>query len=176
VHNSAASTEEAEVVGRLVADLLIDGRWRDSDGVVRRLVAADVLILTPYNAQVHLLRQRLTGVGHPDVRVGTVDKLQGQEAAVVLYSTASSSVEDAPRGTEFLYSLNRFNVAVSRARAVMAVVASPTLLAPHVGRPDQLRLVNALCRFVELCPPTQHMSSANIPEPRDRDPVADDVR
>ena len=69
---------------------------------------------------------------------------------MVLYSTASSSVEDAPRGTEFLYSLNRFNVAVSRARAVVAVVASPALLTPPVTRPDQLKLVNALCRFAEL--------------------------
>jgi uncharacterized protein len=162
-HNSAASTEEAEVVARLVTELLTGGSWRDADGVVRRLVAADVLILTPYNAQVHRLRQRLTDAGHPDVRVGTVDKLQGQEAAVVVYSTASSSVDDAPRGTEFLYSLNRFNVAVSRARAVMAVVASPTLLAPHVDRPDQLRLVNALCRFVELCTPAESAFGTKSP-------------
>lgn len=62
---------------------------------------------------------------------------------------ASSSAEDAPRDLEFLYSLNRFNVAVSRARAVMAVVCSPTLLTPVVTKPKHLRLVNALCRFVE---------------------------
>ncbi|PZS16755.1 MAG: hypothetical protein DLM57_09730, partial [Pseudonocardiales bacterium] len=76
-------------------------------------------------------------------------KFQGQEAPVVIYSTAASSVDDAPRGLEFLYSLNRFNVAISRARAVAAVVCSPRLLSPLVHAPDQLRMVNALCAFAE---------------------------
>ena len=147
VDNSAASSEEAEVVRRLVEGVLIDGRWTDGEGRTRRLQPADVLVLSPYNAQVHRIRGRLGVLAEQGVRVGTVDKYQGQEAPIVIYSMASSSVADAPRGIDFLYSLNRFTVAVSRARAVAAVVCSPALLAPVVHRPEQLRLVNALCRF-----------------------------
>ncbi len=85
--------------------------------------------------------------------MGTVDKFQGQEAAIVIYSMASSSAEDAPRGIEFLYSLHRFNVAISRARAVVAVVCSPHLLAPLVRSPQQLTMVNALCAYAERATP-----------------------
>ena len=58
-------------------------------------------------------------------RVGTVDKFQGKEAPVVIYSMATSRPEDAPRGMEFLYSLNRLNVATSRARCAVVSVANP---------------------------------------------------
>jgi len=81
------------------------------------------------------------------VRVGTVDKFQGQEAPIVVYSMASSSSEDAPRGIGFLYDAHRFNVAISRAQAVVAVVCSPRLLVPSVSRPEHLALVNALASF-----------------------------
>ena len=177
-NNSAASTAEADVVARLVTGLLTGASWRNTAGIQQALIPRDVLVITPYNAQVHRLRERLTAAGHAGVRVGTVDKLQGQEAAVVLYSMASSTVEDAPRGTAFLYSLNRFNVAVSRARAVIAVIASPALLTPHIGRPDQLRLVNALCRFVELCPPagSNAAPALPIPAPRASTPGVEDAR
>lgn len=70
---------------------------------------ADIIIITPYNAQVFEIQQRL-----PSAHIGTVDKFQGQQAAIAIYSTATSSHADAPRGMEFLYSLNRFNVATSR--------------------------------------------------------------
>jgi predicted RecB family nuclease len=148
-HNSAASSEEAEVVARLVRDLLPDGRWTDGDGTERAMRPEDVLVLAPFNAHVHRLRNRLGDLVEAGVRVGTVDKFQGQEAPVVLYSMASSTAEDAPRDLHFLYSLNRFNVAISRARAVVAVVCSPALLTPVVTKPENLRLVNALCRFAE---------------------------
>ena len=82
--------------------------------------------------------------------VGTVDKFQGQEAPIVIYSMATSRPEDAPRGMEFLYSLNRFNVATSRARCAVIVVASPRLLEPECRTPKQMKLANALCRYVEL--------------------------
>jgi predicted RecB family nuclease len=144
--NTAVSTEEADVVRELCADVLGDGQWTARDGITRPLTGADILVLTPFNAQVNRLRSRLAGLD-PDIRIGTVDKFQGQEAPLVIYSTASSSVDDAPRGLEFLYSLNRFNVAISRARGVMAVVCSPRLLSPLVRTPDQLRMVNALCAF-----------------------------
>jgi uncharacterized protein len=110
------------------------------------LTARDVLVVAPYNAQVAALVARLpTGA-----RVGTVDKFQGQQAPVVIYSMASSSPEDAPRGMEFLYSLNRLNVATSRAKGLVILVCSPTLLRPDVHTPRQLRLANALCRYVEV--------------------------
>lgn len=143
--NSAASGEEAEVVRRLLDDL-VGGSWTGPDGRCRPLGLDDVLIIAPYNAQVGRLRARLPA----QARVGTVDKFQGQEAPVVIYSMASSSVADAPRGVEFLYSRNRLNVAVSRARALVAIVASPRLLDSPVRTPEQLVLVNALCRFSEL--------------------------
>ena len=83
----------------------------------------DVLVVTPYNAQVSTIAGVL-----PGIRVGTVDKFQGQEAPISIYSMATSSAEDAPRGMEFLYSLNRLNVATSRARCLAVVVASPDLI------------------------------------------------
>ena len=83
------------------------------------------------------------------MRVGTVDKFQGQEAPVVVFAMASSSPEDAPRGMEFLYSRHRLNVATSRARCAAFVVASPALLEPECRTPRQMALANALCRFVE---------------------------
>lgn len=143
--NAAASSEEAEAVARLVAEVLSDGRWATEAGS-RRLGPSDILVLAPYNAHVHRLRSRLATVA-PEVRVGTVDRFQGQEAPVVVYSMASSSSEDAPRGIGFLYDAHRFNVAISRAQAVVAVVCSPRLLVPSVSRPEHLALVNALASF-----------------------------
>jgi uncharacterized protein len=105
----------------------------------------DILVVSPFNAQVGRLVDRLP----PGARVGTVDKFQGQAAPVVIYSMATSRPEDASRGMEFLYSLNRLNVATSRARALAIVVASPALLDVVPGSPDQLRMANALCAFVE---------------------------
>ena len=105
-----------------------------------------MIVVAPYNAQVNALAR-----GAADgVRVGTVDKFQGQEADVVLYSMASSSGEDVPRGLEFLLSRNRLNVAISRARCLAYLVASPRLLEVNCRTIPQMRLANALCRFVEL--------------------------
>jgi uncharacterized protein len=143
--NRAVAPEEAEVVATLVDDLL-RGTWIDARGEQRRIDLPDILVVAPYNAHVGRLRARLPA----GARVGTVDRFQGQEAAVVLYSMATSTADIAPRGVEFLYSLNRLNVAVSRARALVAVVASPRLLDASVRRPDELRMVNALCRLVEV--------------------------
>ena len=104
-----------------------------------------VKIITPYNAQVELLDSIL-----PDIQIGTVDKFQGQEAPVIIFSMATSTPENAPRGMEFLYSLNRINVAVSRARAVFILVASPALFEPQCKSPYQMQLANALCRLKEM--------------------------
>ena len=102
-------------------------------------------MVAPYNAQVAEIARTL-----PGVRAGTVDKFQGQEAPVSLYSMATSSPEDAPRGMEFLYSLNRLNVATSRARCLAVVVANPDLIRVRARTPRQMQLANALCRFIEL--------------------------
>ena len=103
-------------------------------------------MVAPYNAHVNALVDALPA----GARVGTVDKFQGQEADVVVYSMASSSGEDVPHGLEFLLSRNRLNVAVSRARCLAYLVASPRLLEVNCRTIDQMRLANALCRFVEL--------------------------
>ena len=84
------------------------------------------------------------------MRIGTVDKFQGQEAPIVITSLTTSSAADAPRGMEFLYSLNRLNVATSRGQCLCILVASPSLLEAQCRTPRQMQLANGLCRYVEL--------------------------
>jgi uncharacterized protein len=144
--NRSASDEEVQVIDSLVAQLL-RAAWVDENGVHKPLVAADLRVVAPYNAQVNRLAARLEPLGVP---VGTVDRFQGQTCAVVIYSMATSRPEDAPRGIEFLYSLNRLNVATSRARCAAFIVASPALVEPQCRTPRQMQLANGLCRFVEL--------------------------
>lgn len=146
--NQNASLDEVDVVAGIVARLLAPGsQWVDKQGAMRELSPADLRIVSPYNAQVSRLAERLADRGVP---VGTVDKFQGQEAPVVIYSMATSHPQDAPRGMEFLYSLNRLNVATSRARCAAIIVASPALFEPECRTPRQMQLANALCRFREL--------------------------
>jgi uncharacterized protein len=146
--NSNSSEEEIAVVLDLVSRLTAAGSsWVDSRGESLPVRGSDILVVSPYNAQVSRLDERLSPLG---VRAGTVDKFQGQEAPIVLYSMATSTPEDAPRGMEFLYSLNRLNVATSRARCAAVLVASPRLFEPECRTPRQMKLANALCRFREL--------------------------
>jgi uncharacterized protein len=145
--NQSASREEVAAVAALVQELTAGGvRWRDRDGAERVLELADLLVIAPYNAQVADLAAKLP----PGTRVGTVDRLQGQEAPIVIYSMTSSTAEDAPRGMEFLYSPNRFNVATSRARCACIAVGSPRLFEPDCQSPRQIKLANAFCRYLEL--------------------------
>lgn len=146
--NTDQSAEEARVVAALTEEL-IGATYTDDKGKKRKLRPEDMLVVAPYNAQVHLLRQHVP----EGVRVGTVDKFQGKEAPVAIYSLAASSTEDAARGADFLLDPHRLNVATSRARAVAVVVASPSLLATHARSPRAMRLANALCRYVELATP-----------------------
>lgn len=144
--NASESEEEARAVAELVRELLASGaRWIDARGEERPLRLEDVLVIAPYNAQVRQIAELL-----PGARVGTVDKFQGQQAPVAIYSMATSSPDEAPHGMEFLYSLNRLNVATSRARCVAAVVASPELARARCRTPRQMRLANALVRVVEV--------------------------
>jgi uncharacterized protein len=134
------SEEEAERL-RATYERLLAQRWTDRHGDEHPLTPADILVVSPYNMQVNLLQ----GVLPPGARVGTVDKFQGQEAPVVLVSMATSSGEDLPRNIEFLYSRNRLNVAISRARCLAVVYACPRLLEIPCHTVDQMRLVNTLC-------------------------------
>ncbi|MGK2851625.1 MAG: TM0106 family RecB-like putative nuclease [Candidatus Limnocylindrales bacterium] len=146
--NGPRSREEAEVVARLVA-ALVGRTWTDAKGHSRPIAVGDVIVVAPYNAQVAEIQAALQRrIGRPG-NVGTVDKFQGREGAVAIYSMASSSREDAPRDMGFLYSRNRLNVAVSRARALAIVVASPRLLEAGCRTPDQMHAVSALCSVVE---------------------------
>lgn len=146
--NRNYSIEEVEAVAALVARLTSDGvHWVDNRQQSQQLCGTDILVVSPYNAQVNRLKQRLDGTG---VSVGTVDKFQGQQAPVVIYSMATSRPDDAPRGMEFLYSLNRLNVATSRAKCLAVLVASPKLFAPECRTPRQMRLANGMARFAEL--------------------------
>jgi uncharacterized protein len=146
--NANASPEEASAVARLAGELTGCG-WRDKDGAERLLGPADVLIVTPYNAQIRAIETALGAQGLGGFRVGTVDKFQGREAPVVIYSMATSSAEEAPRGMEFLYDTHRLNVATSRARALAIIVASPDLIRVSCRTPAQMMLANALCRAWE---------------------------
>jgi superfamily I DNA and/or RNA helicase len=130
----------AEEIARLVGTPYLDA------GRERELRYEDVIVVAPYNAQVRCLREKLP----TEVAVGTVDKFQGQQAPVVFYAMASSSSDDVPRGLDFLFSRNRLNVAISRAQCLAYLVCSPRLLDANCKTVEQMRLANALCRFVEV--------------------------
>ncbi|MDW4499150.1 TM0106 family RecB-like putative nuclease [Sulfitobacter sp. D35] len=144
--NQSYSIEEAEITAQMVTDILASNpTWIDRDGDTHDLTLDDILVITPYNAQVFEIQQRL-----PGGRVGTVDKFQGQEAPIAIYSMATSSYADAPRGMEFLYSANRFNVAISRAQCVAILIASPEVFEADCKTPRQMQLANAFCRYLEI--------------------------
>jgi uncharacterized protein len=143
--NTTNAEEEVDQIGQIVDSLLQPSvTWTDQSGNTRPITREDILVVAPYNAQVAALTARLP------VRIGTVDKFQGQEAAVAIYSLTTSSPEDAPRGMEFLFSRNRLNVALSRARAIGVIVGSAKLFEPDCHTPRQMQLANALCRFREI--------------------------
>ena len=159
VGRSTYSPEECEVIVELYFRMI--GRlFTDRDGVKRPMTSEDLFVIAPYNHQTHKLRQGL--LAHPKAsnhgvtedlvkrRVGTVDKAQGDEAPVVIISYTSSSGDDVPRGMEFHYSKNRFNVAVSRAKALAIVVANPRLLDITCKTIEQVKLANMLCRYAEV--------------------------
>ncbi|MBV6640911.1 MAG: TM0106 family RecB-like putative nuclease [Cyclobacteriaceae bacterium] len=143
--NQNASTEEADEIQKIVNDYLsAKHHWTDRYGETTEITANDILIVAPYNAQVAALKTRL-----PECRIGTVDKFQGKQAPIVIYSMTSSSPEDAPRGMSFLYDPHRLNVATSRAQCLCILVASPKLFEPECHSIDQMKWANGLCKYKE---------------------------
>lgn len=143
--NQNRADEEVDKIDAIVKNLLLNGSWTDAEGISHRLGLEDVLVVAPYNAQVDALRAALK-----DVDVGTVDKFQGRQAPVVIYSMTASTVEDAPRGMDFLFNPNRLNVATSRAKCICILVASPSLFEAECKTIEQMKWANALCRYREL--------------------------
>ncbi|MDB5871547.1 MAG: nuclease [Ramlibacter sp.] len=142
---SQRSEQEAALVSELYASAL-QQRYTDRDGVEHAMTADNILVVAPYNVQVNLLKRVLPA----GARVGTVDKFQGQEAELVIASMTTSSEQDLPRNIEFLYSKNRLNVAISRAKCLAIVIANPALLAIKCQTPEQMALVNMLCWVAEV--------------------------
>lgn len=144
--NQNRSIEEADAVKELVEEILNSNMaYTDRKGVKRSVTREDIIVIAPYNAQVSEIQKRL-----PEIHVGTVDKFQGQEAVIAIYSMTTSSHLDAPRGMEFLYSSNRLNVAISRAKCLAIMVASPNLFEAECKTPRQIQLANAFCRYLEM--------------------------
>jgi predicted RecB family nuclease len=147
--NAQSSEEEAQWIAGDVQRML-HGTFTNSKGKTTALQPADFLVVAAYNAQVRHLSRSLAAAGLQDVAVGTVDKFQGRQAPIVFFSMATSSGAELPRDIDFLFSRNRLNVAISRARCVATIVSSPRLLDIDCKTPEQMRLVNGLCRFVEM--------------------------
>jgi uncharacterized protein len=143
---SQASPEEALAIGEACRTLLTRATVTDAEGETRPLRATDIMVVAPYNLAVRMIRDRVP-LG---VRVGTVDRFQGQEAAVVFYAMTCSTGADVPRGLDFLFSANRLNVAVSRAQCLAVLVHNPRLLDADCPSIEQMALVDGACRFVEL--------------------------
>ena len=141
--NTQCSDEEVAMITKVVKELLASTKV--IDGQEREITANDILIVSPYNMQVRRLQHALGDTA----RVGTVDKFQGQEALAVVVSMSASSIEDSPRGAEFLLDPNRLNVAVSRAQCLSIVVGSPAIMAARCGTVEQMKLVNLFCHLVD---------------------------
>jgi uncharacterized protein len=154
----SSSEEEATVIVREVSALL-SARVATRDRALGPMSQEDVLLVSPYNAQRRLLRRLLDEAGFTAVRVGTVDKFQGLQAPVVIYSMATSSDATMPRGMEFLFEKNRFNVAISRAQCLSLLVCSPRLLETPCRTPEQMALVNLLCAYAQAATPRTLPSS-----------------
>ncbi|MEY4586671.1 MAG: hypothetical protein RIT05_1089, partial [Bacteroidota bacterium] len=148
--NTTSSTEEAEAIADMFRELTKgDVFWTDKHNRSHVVTPEHIRIITPYNSQ-----RREIGKLLPDFReIGTVDKFQGQEAPITIYSTVASTAQDIPRGMDFLYNANRLNVAVSRAMGIVIMVGSPELFAPECKTPEQMKLANGFAYFLENSKP-----------------------
>lgn len=146
---SQACPEEAAAIAAACRDLLRGATVTDDEGETRDLKAKDILVVAPYNLAVRTIHECV-----PDgVRVGTVDRFQGQQAPVVFYAMTCSSGDDVPRGIDFLFNRNRLNVAISRAQCIAVLVHSPRLLDADCRTLEAMELVDGVCKFVEMARP-----------------------
>ncbi|WP_369798203.1 AAA domain-containing protein [Methylobacter sp. BBA5.1] len=141
--NRQSSEEEVDVIQRIIDDLKT-GRCTAKNGEARSIANQDILVVAPYNMQVNLLKDRLGD----QIAIGTIDKFQGQEAPVVIISMAVSDVEESSRGLDFLFDINRLNVAVSRAQALAIIVANPGLERCRVSSLEQMEKASFYSRLV----------------------------
>jgi uncharacterized protein len=151
-HHDGRSTHCVEEAALVHAEItrLLTGKWTDQDGVTAPITPADILVVAPFNDQVNLIRALLdTDPATAGVQVGTVDKFQGRQAAVVFFTMTTSSAVDLSRGADFLFSRNRLNVAVSRARCLAHLVCTEELLNSRARDVETMRLISTLCAFVE---------------------------
>lgn len=139
-----SSREEADIVAGLVRELL--GQYMVEGESIRPMTVDDIVVVSPFNMQVATLKRVLPA----GARVGTVDRFQGQEAAVVIISMATSCGADAPRGTEFLFNRNRLNVAISRAKCLAILVRGSRLLEVPGASKEDLPRLDLLARLDEL--------------------------
>lgn len=146
--NVAVSPQEADEIVAIITELLGSVWQLDSATPERPLAPCDFIVVAPYNAQVHLLQERLEAAGFEETRVGTVDKFQGQEAPIAIVSLATSSAEEAPRGLEFVRNRNRLNVSISRGQHSAFLVYSKHLLTAVPSNPNQIEEQGA---FLRLC-------------------------
>ncbi|GAA2725724.1 DEAD/DEAH box helicase [Cellulomonas aerilata] len=162
VGRSTHAAEEADLVHAEITRLL-GAPWVDQHGVTEPLRVADVLVVAPNNDQKDLLRQRLDADPRTrGVAVGSVDKFQGREAAVVFFSMATSSAADMPRNTEFLFWRQRLNVAISRARCLAYLACTEQLLDSRGRDVEEMRLISTLCAFVGAAQPHRLVHHADV--------------
>jgi uncharacterized protein len=148
---STVSVEESAIVVHAIAGI-IGSQFVDANGEVRDITVNDVMVVAPYNDQVNRIRADLdANQATAGVSVGTVDKFQGREAPVVFFTMTASTAADIPRGADFLFSKNRLNVAVSRARAIVYLVCTEDLLNTRAGDLESMKVTSTLCAFVEQC-------------------------
>jgi predicted RecB family nuclease len=143
VGNAQASDEEVQEIDSLVRDLLLC-QYTDKDGTTKPITLDDILIVAPYNMQVRKIASRISGA-----QVASVDKFQGREAPVVILSMCASDAGASPRGMDFLFSMSRLNVAISRAQTIAFVVGNPNLTKTSCSTLDQMRLLNFFCQIVD---------------------------
>jgi uncharacterized protein len=143
--NLQGSEEEADIIEKIVAELTSGMVWDADKKQSRPLTIADILVVAPFNMQVRLLKKRLGF----QANLGSIDKFQGQEAQVVILSMCSSTLEESPRGADFLLDPNRLNVAISRAKSLAIVVGTPNLTAPRCRTIRDMELANLFCWLVD---------------------------
>jgi uncharacterized protein len=151
-HHSGNTTSSPEEADLIIAEIqrLMGTDWTDQEGKVKSLRQKDFVIVTPYNDQRRLIRERLeANPATARIDIGTVDKFQGQEAVVVFFSMATSSGDNVVHGKDFLFSCNRLNVAVSRARCLAYLVCTEELLNTRARTVEEMRLISTLNAFVE---------------------------